>query len=192
VSGATQVLQYDRVRAVHDRLTALARGLPNDDLLACMLATRACGGGALPADLGLGPDTCRDLLARHFPGADWPSSSLPDGVDPQRQPERDELYRLLLAHRAGIDVSESWVAQVVAAGCMGSDHLWQDLGLWSRRDLSDLMAINFPELAARNDRNMKWKKFLYKQLCVQEGIYTCRAPSCEVCADYVQCFGPDG
>ncbi|GBE11207.1 nifQ [bacterium BMS3Abin12] len=53
------------------------------------------------------------------------------------------------------------------------------------------MATNFPELAARNDRNMKWKKFLYKQLCEREGIHACRAPSCQVCIDYAQCFGPE-
>ena len=74
---------------------------------------------------------------------------------------------------------------------MASDHLWQDLGLWSRQDLSALMADNFPALKAKNDRDMKWKKFLYKQLCNQEGIYTCRSPSCEVCADYQACFGPE-
>ena len=71
------------------------------------------------------------------------------------------------------------------------DHLWQDLGLWSRKDLGTLMQLNFPQLAARNDKDMKWKKFLYKQLCIAEGIYTCRAPSCEVCADYQHCFGPE-
>jgi nitrogen fixation protein NifQ len=46
-------------------------------------------------------------------------------------------------------------------------------------------------LKARNDRDMKWKRFFYKQLCNQEGVYTCRSPSCEVCADYVRCFGPE-
>jgi nitrogen fixation protein NifQ len=39
---------------------------------------------------------------------------------------------------------------------------------------------------------MKWKKFLYRQLCLEEGIYVCRAPSCEVCKDYDLCFGPEG
>jgi nitrogen fixation protein NifQ len=74
---------------------------------------------------------------------------------------------------------------------MGADHLWQDLGLGSRQDLSELFWRNFPALAAMNQRDMKWKKFLYKQLCFQEGIYTCRAPSCEVCVDYSSCFGPE-
>jgi nitrogen fixation protein NifQ len=74
---------------------------------------------------------------------------------------------------------------------MANDHLWQDLGLWSRQDLSDLMVRNFPALAAKNDRDMKWKKFLYKQLCLQEGVYLCRAPSCAICCDYIRCFGPE-
>ena len=44
---------------------------------------------------------------------------------------------------------------------------------------------------ARNDRDMKWKKFLYKQLCDRAEINACRAPSCSVCSDYARCFGPE-
>ena len=82
------------------------------------------------------------------------------------------------------------MAHVVAAGCMSADHLWHDLGLWSRTDLTGLMRRNFPALAALNARDMKWKRFLYKRLCEAEGIYSCRAPSCEACTDYAACFGP--
>jgi nitrogen fixation protein NifQ len=49
----------------------------------------------------------------------------------------------------------------------------------------------FPALAARNDRDMKWKKFLYKQLCEREEIFICRSPSCAVCSDQRLCFGPE-
>lgn len=97
----------------------------------------------------------------------------------------------MLEARAGLDDSETWLAEIVACACMGMDHLWQDMGLWSRKELSELMHRNFPALAQRNDRDMKWKKFLYKQLCEQEGIYVCRAPSCDVCSDYLNCFGPE-
>ena len=65
------------------------------------------------------------------------------------------------------------------------------LGLQVRGLPSLLMVRNFPRLAARNDRDMKWKKFLYKLLCETEGIYTCCAPSCAVCVDYHVCFGPE-
>jgi nitrogen fixation protein NifQ len=74
---------------------------------------------------------------------------------------------------------------------MASDHLWHDLGLWSRPDLVALMRRNLPARAARNVKDMKWKRFLYKQPCEAEGVYTCCSPSCEVCSDYRVCFGPD-
>ena len=60
-----------------------------------------------------------------------------------------------------------------------------------KQELSELFARNFPRLAALNSRDMKWKKFLYKQLCEKEGINACRAPSCEQCDDYLKCFGPE-
>lgn len=171
---------------------ALARGLPNDDLLARMLASWAQGYGILPHSLGLAPGDYAQMIDRHFPGLSWPLS---EGWARDTAREEalllDDLRRLLLSFRAGIDLSELWLADIVAAGCMGSDHLWQDLGLWGRADLSNLMRTNFPALAERNDKDMKWKKFLYKQLCLQEGIRACRSPSCEVCSDYRDCFGPE-
>ncbi len=169
------------------------RGLPNDDMLARMLATQVGGGGSLPVGLGLKSAEFAALLERHFPGAALPivpARPLPDR-DPRLLEEQEELIQLLDLRRAGRDVSERWMSVIVATGCMANDHLWEDLGLWSRQDLSKLMVRNFPTLAAKNDRDMKWKKFLYKQLCEQEGIYLCRAPSCAVCRDYALCFGPE-
>jgi len=106
--------------------------------------------------------------------------------------EKDDLVAYLLARAAYPEREETcWITAILVAGCLGEDHLWQDLGLWSRQELSGLIAYNFPEVAAANTRDMKWKKFIYKQLCEAEGIYVCRAPSCEVCVDYPRCFGPE-
>jgi nitrogen fixation protein NifQ len=171
---------------IHARIMAQAAdGGTNDDLLAKMLASRAVGLGALPADLGLGAERFRALRVRRFPRLPWVLEG--GGHDPARLPEREDLIGLMLRHAAPADAAD--MAAIVAAACMGSDHLWEDLGLWSRADLSRLMSHNFPALAAKNTRDMKWKKFLYKQLCLEEGIYVCRAPSCEVCRDYDLCFG---
>ena len=146
----------------------------------------------MPAWIGLHYDGFMDLLSAHFPGATLPDAPLKAVIEAERAPEIDELTTLFAAHRAGLDErEEAWAATVLAAGCMGPDHLWQDMGFWSRKDLSAFITGNFPALAEKNDRDMKWKKFFYKQLCNQEGIYTCRAPSCEVCADYAACFGPE-
>lgn len=181
-----------RLAGLYGRLMTHAAGLPNDELFAKMLASQALGIGALPTGLGLAPEAFARLLLRHFPHsgplleldpAHWPGEA--------RMDERQDLLDLLLEHKAGTDESEAWMASIVTAACMGGDHLWQDLGLWSRKDLSRLMTENFPHLSAKNVHDMKWKKFLYKQLCQREGVYVCRAPSCEVCADYAKCFGPE-
>ncbi len=189
-SAAVAPIQED-LRRLYQRLKAHSAGLANSEWLARMLSSRRVAAGAMPARLGLSNKQFFALMLLHFPGLapeEWDDGA---EIDLERAPERIELRQLLLAHCARPTPEKEWIADILAAGCMAADHLWHDLGLWSRQDLGALIGYNFPALAAKNDRDMKWKRFFYKQLCVQEGIYTCRAPSCEVCNDYVQCFGPE-
>lgn len=160
---------------------------PNRPLLASMIAGQMAGDGCLSTDLGLGRASFTHLCTIYFPkieisGVDRPIDAIP---------EWDDLQKLLLDHRARISPSELLIANIVATACAGRDHLWQDLGLASRAELSHLMQLNFPALAEANVGDMKWKKFLYRQFCSREGIYVCPAPSCGVCADHAQCFGPE-
>ena len=175
---------------LYAELMAHAAGLPNDELFAQMIVSQIGGIGALPSGLGLDEAAFAALLSRHFPGMQLVVRHAAPAIDP-RALERDDVLALLLEHRAFKDGSEEWMAEIVTTACMASDHLWQDLGLWSREHLSLLMTQNFPALAAKNVHDMKWKKFLYKQLCEKEGINACRAPSCQVCVDYPKCFGPE-
>ncbi|MEO5659862.1 MAG: nitrogen fixation protein NifQ, partial [Polaromonas sp.] len=92
---------------------------------------------------------------------------------------------------AGPKQASDAVAWALACASLGNNHLWQDLCLPSRGELSALIGRWFPRLAARNTQNMKWKKFFYKQLCERADLVICRSPSCGVCADYPQCFGPE-
>ena len=173
-------------------LMAASGGEPVEETLAQIIASWWAGDGALPKWLGLGEQGFRQMMAYHFPRIATASLRYcGQPSDPLRQQESTDLRRLLLQHRTGRSASEHWLADIVVAGCLGSDHLWQDLGLWDRDCLSRLMHDNFAPLAGRNDRDMKWKKFLYKQLCEAEGVYICRSPSCEVCVDYAFCFGPE-
>lgn len=176
----------------YDWLMASARGHVNDHILASMYAGHWAGEGSLPVDWGMSRTAFVTMMHYHFPGCRYRrpagnASSLPT----ERLQECEELQQLLLSHRAHESPSELWMATIVSRACMADNHLWQDLGLWSRTDLGRLMHNNFPSLAEKNDRDMKWKKFLYKQLCDAEGIYVCRSPSCEVCSDYQACFGPE-
>lgn len=172
-------------------LMARAAGLPNDDLFARMLVSQAGGQSALPAGLGLDSSEFRAMMSRHFPGFGLPARLARAPDLGERGVEWGDLLGLLMEYRGGADPSETWLATIVATACMGGDHLWQDLGLWQRADLTRLMTGNFPSLSALNTRDMKWKKFLYKQLCDRAGVYVCRSPSCEVCVDYAKCFGPE-
>lgn len=164
----------------------------NTELLARIYASWAVGYGVLPDWLGLDPEVFMSMMAHHFPHYHIVTVPNPGhSLSLSRAPESEDLLELLLQGRTHGDQAGAWMAQILVAGCMGSDHLWQDLGLWSRDDLSRLMTHNFRPLAMANNKDMKWKRFLYKQLCSAEGVYVCRAPSCEVCADYQECFGSE-
>lgn len=180
----------DARTSLHQHLMDHALGYANDALLAHLLAGWALGQGSLPAHLGLGPEWFARLVARHFPALRWqpPADSAACPDPEQRALEHEDLVRLLTQY-ADREVEGSFaLARIVAAGCLGSDHLWQDLGLPARRDLTTLMQRNFPRLAAENTQDMRWKKFLYRRLCEQEGLVACRSPSCEACCDYSACF----
>jgi nitrogen fixation protein NifQ len=163
-----------------------------EEILARILASWSYGQSVLPQWMGLGELEFRRILQHYFPSIQ-PRDLLGFNHPPTRDndEELDDLRKLLLENRAQRSESEIWLAEILVFGCMGKDHLWQDLGLWSRAELSKLMAEYFTPLAVLNVNNMKWKKFLYKRLCETEGIYTCRAPSCEACADYANCFSPE-
>lgn len=160
---------------------------PNRVLLASILAGQMAGEGCLPAGLGLPEAAQAQMLAHYFPGLAVRAAGKP----PESIPEWEDLQKLLLDHRSGQHASEVWMADIVATACAGRDHLWQDLGLVNRDELSSLMYLNFHPLAAANNGDMKWKKFLYRQFCAREGIYVCPAPSCGECKDFAKCFGPE-
>lgn len=109
----------------------------------------------------------------------------------ERHDEYADVRRLLLDGATSRSPDVVALAECVARACMGEDHLWHDLGLPSRAELSALLHEYFPRLAERNVNGMRWKKFFYKRLCEQVGISACRAPSCRVCAHYGECFGSE-
>jgi len=164
----------------------------NSHWLAQIVASWLVGDGVLPDALGMTGEQFEQFSSSLFPAyplADYAVSG--KSLDFSRMLEKQDLEHLLRQYaREQSNVTEFLITIIVAA-CLGSDHLWQDLGLWSRKELTAMLQHNFLELAAHNSRDMKWKKFLYKQLCETEGLYVCRAPSCEVCHDYSSCFGSE-
>jgi len=166
---------------------------PNSEWLCRILASWSVGLGALPDNLGLEAAEFERMIKSFFRSMPTKNEA-PSGrkADFSRMLEREDLIRYLHDRAAFPEREETfWIMSILVAACLGEDHLWQDLGLWTRQDLSKLLAYNFPQIAAANHQDMKWKKFLYKQLCEAEGIYVCRAPSCDVCVDYPRCFGSE-
>ena len=197
------VLPDDRIAQIEQGLLGCACGNPNDGIIARIVAAQRAGQGCLPLHLGLQMHDFSAMLHRHFPGAMFwlalhsghddavTRGNLRQQLLSMRHDEWNDICELLLAGRRGKDISEQWLAAIVAAGCLGGEHLWRDLGLASRAQLGELLRWNFPGVALRNIHDMKWKKFFYKQLCEREGGYVCRSPSCEQCAAYADCFGPE-
>jgi len=183
----------------HSVYTGLMSGRGGGDpfdrhLFACVIAAALpAGPGPLSRTLGLSGEMLAALVGRHFPHA----PALLAGVtldapdDAPQSPEEPDLRALLIDYRRGLLIEEEWLAHIIARASLGSNHLWQDLGLVGRCDLSALMRRHFPDLAALNAHDMKWKKFLYRELCRRDGLIVCKSPNCEVCTDYAACFGAE-
>lgn len=163
---------------------------PNTRFVEQVLAAQRTGLTCLPDKLGLFTHDYQQLIPGHT-ASTTEQGQLRQQLLELRRDEWQDLVNLLLQHRAHRHASERLMAHIVAAACLGSEHLWRDLGMQSRDQLRQLLTHNFPSLVQHNDRDMRWKKFFYKQLCEQEGGYVCRSPTCEQCPTYHDCFGDE-
>ncbi|MDX1764828.1 MAG: nitrogen fixation protein NifQ, partial [bacterium] len=147
-----------------------------------------------PLESALGAEDMHGLLGCYFPDVERASLPLPGGRAGGKLgtfrvgEELDDLIQLLDDHASVRDKETRWMARAVAIACMGSRHLWQDMGLPDRNFLSALLSRYFGPLAEKNTKDMKWKKFFYRELCAREGLALCKSPNCEACVDYSLCF----
>jgi nitrogen fixation protein NifQ len=158
-----------------------------------IVAIEADGEGkGLVSGSGLGPQALLELVRREFPHA-APLFERAVPLDAPLQLEEDErcLRELLTRSASEGTPYEAALACLIARRCQRPNHLWQDLGLRNRRELSWLMERHFAQLARKNSQDMKWKKFLYRVICRDEGFAICTAPSCSECSDFDKCFGEE-
>jgi nitrogen fixation protein NifQ len=160
-------------------------------ILAISFIEAKAEGRALEAAAGLAGGELRDLIALFFPNAaGWLAP-----FEGQREIVRGDDEACL------VDLLERWttsrsrfeitLARMIGRRAQRPNHLWQDLGLRDRRELSELMKRYFRPLALRNSADMKWKKFLYRMICADASYTLCTAPSCGECDDFYQCFGEE-
>lgn len=137
--------------------------------------------------LGLTRTALRELYARWFPGAAPLALTM--------QHPADSLFTVhLRAHLASCrdpaipaaDVED--LACIIAHACLRPDHLWRDLGLAGRDDVTRALHRYFPGLPERNTDDMRWKKFLAYDLAAARGEPPQPAPGCPGCESYRRCY----
>ena len=159
-------------------------------VFACLIAVAAARDGAVCEQVGLSRSEFRALLDRRFSGAR--SLFRADELKHLSLDEEAAMVRdLLLRHRSTAGPESRWLAAMIARRAIEPNHLWEDLGLRSRAELSRLLARHFAPLAAKNTRNMRWKRFFYRMMCEDDGLVMCTTPECSACADFDLCFGEE-
>ncbi|MGD9545629.1 MAG: nitrogen fixation protein NifQ [Methylocystis sp.] len=159
-------------------------------VLASILALASSEGSDLAAQAGLTEADLGDLFSRCFParGVESCSDQQASVVDAD---EIEMVRELLLENRSSEGECGRWLAAMIARRAMEPNHLWEDLGLRDRSELTRLIARHFAPLALRNDKNMRWKRFIYRMMCEDDGFVMCSTPVCSNCADYQLCYGAE-
>jgi len=174
-------------------------GVDEEDrhLFACLLAVAARDPHDMAEGLGLAPGDLEAILEGYFPGADFAlleTHSRPASGPP---PElNDNVLGILLGHvprdaEGRQQPASTWLARIIAARAAHPGHLWCAMGLFERPQLSAAIRRHLPSLAAANDKGMRWKRYLFKQVCDLGGGVMCKSPNCGVCSDYALCFAED-
>ena len=165
------------------------------DWLRRLLRLYLRGDGCYPLMMGLDNDAWQALLIRCkmrevAAGQEIiQRRSLLSALNALRHDERVQLAQWL-SHSMTPDAAP--MHEIIASVSLAYNHLWQDLGLDSRQELRELMTGCFPPLVALNSSNMRWKKFFYRQRCLQQaGEIICRSPSCDECCERQVCFETD-
>ncbi len=144
---------------------------------------------SVPSLVGLDSATLTCFASETFPHARDLLVRLETSEAVVLAPDEACLRDLLMRCTTNGTSFQEHMASIVARRAQRPNHLWQDLGLRNRRELSWLMGRHFEWLASRNAQDMKWKKFLYRTICRDGSFPICTAPSCSECCDFDNCFG---
>jgi nitrogen fixation protein NifQ len=169
------------------------RHSPDAYLFAKLIASREVRGELVL--LGLSHEDLDALFRRHFALelAQFKMTGQVIGLLTQEHAEFvAALQALALKHAsAAVHADDArCLASIIAHACLRPDHLWRDLGLDGREEVSAMLERYFPELVSLNVASLRWKKFLAQQLALSLGREPGPAPGCPGCEDYRHCFPP--
>ena len=163
-------------------------------LFACLLAVTDQETAPLHLALGLTELQLDILLNTVFPQIDrqivFTAPELKTSAPLESNSELLSLLRSYLPPK-GDDIYEKlavYLTQIIAARAAHPGHLWVAMGLFDRPQLSAIIDLYLPLLLKANDKKMRWKRFLFKQICERNGGMMCKSPNCQDCSDYPLCF----
>jgi nitrogen fixation protein NifQ len=163
-------------------------------LFACLIAVAAQESNHVAAALGLENCELDGLLSLFFPGQRKKPLWQDAITAPELSSECNEEVLSVLLGCVPTDKGSNQLfisrclARIIAARTTLPGHLWVAMGLTERPQLTAAIRRHLPALAKANHRNMRWKRYLYKQICDLHGGVMCKAPNCGVCSDYNLCF----
>jgi nitrogen fixation protein NifQ len=162
-------------------------------VLASVLAAAMTETGSAAERSGLDADDLVMLVTQVFPHISVLFAVLAGAAsgDEVEDEEAAMVRDLLLAHRSSSGDIGRWLAAMVARRAMEPNHLWEDLGLRDRSELTRLLNRHFAPLALGNTKNMRWKRYFYRKLCEDDGMVMCSTPVCARCGDFNECFGDE-
>ncbi|MBW2476456.1 MAG: nitrogen fixation protein NifQ [Deltaproteobacteria bacterium] len=166
-------------------------------VFACALAAALQEAGDIACSLGLEHDEIEAIMQTFFPKvplATLQTNALAD--KPAAPPRNSEVLSLLQSHIPNEARSTErriavWLTYILTARAAVPGHLWIAMGLFKRAQLTAAIHRHLPSLAHANHENMRWKRYLYKQVCDLNGGLMCKAPNCGVCSDYALCFAEE-
>jgi nitrogen fixation protein NifQ len=166
-------------------------GAFDSHILASILAVASVEQGLVAERVGLAAHELARLIEHWFPRARDVIASWCRRSEAAEDDETAMVRDLLLAQCSIEGDTGRWLAAMVARRAVEPNHLWEDLGLRDRGELSRLLTRYFAPLAARNTKNMRWKRFFYRMLCEDDGFVMCSTPVCSQCGDFDLCFGDE-
>jgi nitrogen fixation protein NifQ len=157
-----------------------------DSVLFARLVDARIGQGDLHL-LGLDSPALGALIDRHF--IDDASRDLANEIAAPQHPFFAELRGLLIWNDITKHAEDArCLASIIAAASLRPDHLWRDLGLSGRDDVTAMLERHYPQLIARNVENLRWKKFLAQEVAHAKGEAPTCAPGCPGCEDFGFCY----
>lgn len=194
----SQVAVNDPVYAgLINSLNPLDKADEDRHLFACLLAVAVQDKHKTCEALGLTDSDLSALLEKFFPCAEPDLLQKHNKAEFLKPPEiNEEVLGILLEHVPTTlgqhdNLVSVYLCHILAARAALPGHLWVAMGLFERPELTAAIRRHLPTLAEANSQNMRWKRYLFKQVCDRNGGTMCKSPNCGVCSDYAICFADE-